>query len=111
MKLFFWRRESRAKKTQATKKDKVFKALFSAQGFPIVLTLAILGVLLVLFRMKGVEQDYQYDTLIRKTNKANLENKELKAKRAQKTSVKNLRKFASKYNLKRPKQNQIIIIP
>ncbi len=87
------------------------KIVFSSQGLPIFLTAAILGFLLVLFRMKSVEQDYQLNDINKNTKKISYENKDLKAKRANKLSVRNLRKMANKYQLNRPKQNQVIVIP
>lgn len=96
-----------------TKYTKLFinRVILSAQGFPIVLSLAVLGVLLVLFRMKSVEQDYSINEIEKQTKAVSYLNKDLKAKKARHLSVKNLRKMATRYKLKRPKQSQIIVIP
>lgn len=85
--------------------------LFSNQVFPFVLTFFILGLLFVLFRMKGVELDYKITGVNKDIEKVVLDNKELKAKKARLLSVKRLRRMASKYSLRQPKQNQIIVLP
>lgn len=87
------------------------RIVFSSQGFPIVLSISILGVLLVLFRMKSVEQDYQINEIEKKRKTLIFKNKEFKAKKASQLSVKNLRRIAEKYNLQRPIQEQMIVIP
>lgn len=71
----------------------------------------MLGLLFVLFRMKGVELDYKITSVNKDIDKVVLDNKELKAKKARLLSVKRLRKLASKYDLKQPKQKQIIVLP
>lgn len=85
--------------------------IFSNQVFPFVLTFFVLGLLFVLFRMKGVELDYKITSVNKDIEKVVLDNKELKAKKARLLSVKRLRKLASKYDLKQPKQKQIIVLP
>jgi cell division protein FtsL len=85
--------------------------LFSNQVFPFVLTFFVLGLLFVLFRMKGVELAYKVTSVNKDIEKVLLDNKELKAKKARLLSVKRLRKMASKYELKQPKQKQIIVLP
>ena len=85
--------------------------VFSSQGFPIVLSLSIIGLLLVLFRMKSVEQDYQLNEIAKKKKMLIFKNKELKAGKAAQLSVKNLHRMADKYGLKRPGREQIIVIP
>lgn len=87
------------------------KIVFSSQGFPILLTIAVLGMLFVLFRMKEVELDYEMIEVNKNIAKVQLENKELKVKKAKMLSVKKLRQLAKKYNLHPPKQEQIIVIP
>lgn len=85
--------------------------LFSNNVFPFVLTFFIMGLLFVLFRMKGVELDYKISSVNKDIEKVILNNKELKAKKAKLLSVKRLRKLAAKYQLKQPKQKQIIVLP
>lgn len=85
--------------------------IFSNQVFPFVLTFFILGLLFVLFRMKGVELDYKITAVNKDIEKVQLDNKELKAKKARLLSVKRLRTMASKYELSQPKQKQIIVLP
>ncbi|OUR92997.1 hypothetical protein A9Q84_21070 [Halobacteriovorax marinus] len=91
--------------------DSFKKVFLSSQGMPIMLTLSVLGILFVLFRMKGIELNYKISTMNKDIDKVALESKELKAKKARLLSVKNLRKMASKYDLKQPKQTQVIVIP
>lgn len=61
--------------------------------------------------MKGVELDYKITSVNKDIEKVVLDNKELKARKARLLSVKRLRKMASKYQLRQPKQNQIIVLP
>ena len=84
---------------------------FSSKFFPILALVAFLGISLVLFRMKSIEQDYSINQIDRDTKEISYVNKDLKAKRANRLSVKNLQSLAKKYNLDRPKQKQIIVIP
>ena len=88
-----------------------FQVFFNPQVFPICLFLMVIGVLFVLFRMKSVELDYKVSEVNKKIRKNEVQNKKLEAVRAKLLSIKNLRRFAKKYNLQEPKQNQIIIIP
>jgi len=85
--------------------------IFSNQVFPFVLTFFVLGLLFVLFRMKGVELDYKITSVNKDIERVTLDNKELKAKKARLLSVNRLRKMASKYGLKQPRQKQIIVLP
>ncbi len=85
--------------------------LFHSKFFPIIFLSAFLGVLLVLFRMKSVEQDYSINNIDSETREISYTNKDLKAKKASRLSVKNLQTLAKKYNLESPKQKQIIVIP
>lgn len=65
----------------------------------------------VAFRMKGIEQAYEYNALEKRINNVETINKELKATRAGLLSVQKLRRIAQKYNLKEPGPEQIILIP
>ena len=85
--------------------------IFSNQVFPFVLTFFVLGLLFVLFRMKGVELDYKITSVNKDIQRVTLDNKELKAKKARLLSVKRLRRMANKFDLKQPKQRQIIVLP
>ncbi len=85
--------------------------IFSNQVFPFVLTFFVLGLLFVLFRMKGVELDYKITSVNKDIERVTLDNKELKAKKARLLSVKRLRTMASKYGLNQPRQKQIIVLP
>jgi hypothetical protein len=87
------------------------EAIFSSQGFPILLTFSVIGVLFVLFRMKSIELDYKISEIDKERNKIEMEGKEIKATKARLLSVKNLRKLARKYDLKQPSSKQIIVIP
>ncbi|MEE3078407.1 MAG: hypothetical protein VX341_03645 [Bdellovibrionota bacterium] len=104
------RSRSRAKNQNDFKK-KVRAIFLSAQGLPIFLSLIIITVLFVLFRMKTVEMNYKIASIKKDIEKVKIEGKELKAKKAKHLSVKNLRKLARTYNLRQPRKNQIIVIP
>ena len=86
-------------------------AAISPQGMPIVLTLAVIAILFVLFRMKGVEVDYKMNAVRAEIKEASLVNKELKAKKANLLSVVKLRQLAEKHGFIEPKQTQIIVVP
>ena len=91
---------------------KKLKAIFlSAQGMPIFLSLIVITVLFVLFRMKTVEVKYKIVLIKKDIEKVRIEGKELKAKKAKHLSVKNLRKLARTYNLQQPRKSQLIVIP
>lgn len=105
----------RKKKVLRRKKKTMLESLkegvFSSQGFPILLTLSVIGVLFVLFRMKSIELDYKITEVNKERNKIEMEGKEIKATKARLLSVKNLRRLAKKYDLKQPSSKQIIVIP
>lgn len=106
-------RTTKAKKTTKSSpfKEKLKSVFLSAQGLPIVLSLVVITILFVLFRMKGVEMNYQLSSISKDIEKVKVEGKELKAKKAKLLSVNNLRKMARNYKLQQPKQKQIIVIP
>ena len=91
--------------------QKIKNVIFSNQVLPFVLTFAVLGVLFVLFRMKGIEIDYKISSLNKDIDQTILVGKELKAKKAKMMSVKRLRSLASEHGLSQAKQSQIIVIP
>ena len=90
---------------------RVKSIVFSSQGFPIVLVATVLAVLLVLFRMKGVEFDYKFVDMKKEIEGSQLVSKSLKAKKAKMLSVKKLRSMAKKHNFNQPRENQVIVIP
>jgi cell division protein FtsL len=112
-------KKAKTKKRRSIKKqtigqqfnDNFKKIFFSSQGFPIMLTLSVIAVLFVLFRMKAVETNYKITSMNKDIDKVALESKELKAKKARLLSVKALNKMARKYELNQPKDKQIIVIP
>lgn len=91
--------------------DKLKETFLSSQGLPISLAFITISILFVLFRMKGVELDYKINEVNSKIEKSVLENKELKAKKANLLSTKNLRSMANTHSLKQPSQKQIIVVP
>ena len=91
--------------------DKVWRIIFSAQAFPIILALAVIGVLFVVVRMKGIEQTYRFSGITKQIKAAVSESKDLKAQLAKMMSVSNMRILAEKHGLKEPRQDQIIVIP
>lgn len=78
---------------------------------PLIFVLSTIGILFVLIRMKGIEQDYKFNEVAKQIKIERLENKELKAQRARMLSVKMLKSFSKKFNLKEPDEKHIIIIP
>lgn len=101
-------RKARSSQSLIEKTKTIF---FSSRGFPIILTFTVLAVLFVLFRMKGVELDYQINIVNKEIDEVSVENKELKARKARLMSVERLRSMAKQHGLAQPKQNQIIVVP
>lgn len=99
------------KSTESVILKKLKAAIFSSRGFPLILTFTTLGILFVLFRMKGIEMDYQISDVNNDIETVTIENKELKAKKARLLSVNRLNDLAEKYDLKQPNQDQIIVVP
>lgn len=91
--------------------NRLLEFLFNPKALPFTLTFTTLAVLFVGFRMKGIEQAYQLNTIESNIRKSNIRNKELKAQRARAMSVPRLREFAAKFDLKEPGPEQIILIP
>ena len=91
--------------------DSIKNIFFSSQSLPIILSLILISVLFVLFRMKGVELSYESLEVKGKIEHSVQENKSLKAKKARLLSSKNLKKMARKHNLSDPTTKQIIVIP
>lgn len=87
------------------------KSYNRAKLIPFILAFTFLGILFVLIRMRGIEQDYKLNEISKLIKKRTLENKELKADKARLLSIKQLELFASKHGLKEPDENHIIIIP
>ena len=61
--------------------------------------------------MKGIEQDYKFNEIIKSIKVETNENKALKAAKARLLSVKKLKSFARKHKLKEPDEKHIILIP
>jgi len=87
------------------------KIFFSSQGLPIFAVLALLTIGFVTFRMKSLDYDYRTNEINTALDRAHIENKDLKAKKARLLSTRNLREIAQKHNLNEPNQKQIIIVP
>ena len=85
--------------------------VFTSQTLPLIFVVSILGIMFVLIRMKGIEQDYKYNEIAKRINVQKIQNKELKAKRARELSVKKLKAYAKKYDLNEPDEKRVIIIP
>lgn len=99
------------RKTKNKFLEKIVKLFFSSSYFPFILSISVLGLLFIMFRMKSIEQDYKFNGLNKKIEQSNNDNKDLKARKAKLLSAKNLRTMASNHNLTEPKQEQIIVIP
>ena len=85
--------------------------VFTSQTLPLIFVFSILGILFVVIRMKGIEQDYKYNDLAKRIKVQQVQNKELKAKLARELSVKKLKAYAKKFNLNEPDEKRVIIIP
>ena len=94
-----------------TTRKTLIKIISNSNIYPFLLSGMILGILFVFVRMKGVEQNYKFNLLNKKNDKVVADNKELKAKMAKMTSVKNLRELARRFELKEPSAKQILVIP
>jgi len=101
----------RKKGTKFKFQNRLMGFLFNPKALPFTLTFTTLAVLFVAFRMKGIEQAYSLNNLEADIQKSTIVNKELKAQRAREMSVPKLREFASKYGLKEPGPEQIILVP
>jgi len=109
-------RKPRKRKTAKSRQENEIKTFFSkyiftSQTLPFVFVFSVLGILFVLIRMKGIEQDYKFNEIAKTLKVKKIENKELKADRARLLSVKKLKGFASKYNLEEPDEKHIIVVP
>jgi cell division protein FtsL len=91
--------------------NKIITFITGSRGMPVVMAFVALAIFFVLIRMKGIEQDYKYNEVVKKIERVNQENKELKAKKASYMSIKKLRQMAKKHDLKEPSNKQIIVIP
>ncbi len=91
--------------------NRLMEFLFNPSALPFTLVFTTLAVLFVAFRMKGIEQAYAINHINSDMQKAVINNKELKAQRAREMSVPKLREFATRYGLKEPGPEQIILIP
>lgn len=89
----------------------IFHAAASSSVLPIILTLLVLSLLTVLFRMKRIELDYKFYEVGQQIEQAQFENKELRAQKANLLSIKNLSQLAKKFELERPQEKQIILVP
>ncbi len=81
------------------------------QTLPLIFVVSILGIMFVLIRMKGIEQDYKFNEIAKRIRVQQTQNKELKAKKARELSVKKLKAYARKFKLNEPDEKRIIIIP
>ena len=99
------------RKRKTSSFDKIKEFFLNSKTLPLVFSFAVLGIMFVLVRMKGVEQDYSFNEIEKKTKVERVQNKELKAKRARHLSMKKLKAFAKKFDLSEPDEKRIIIIP
>jgi cell division protein FtsL len=74
------------------------------------LVFALLSVLMVLFRMRAIEIDYEIDKVGQRILKEQLENKELNANKAKLLSTERLMQLAKDNGLDKAQQHQIIVI-
>lgn len=96
---------------KAKKIIKAKKSFFEPKHIVYLLIFVSLSVGFVYSRMRGVELQYQVNKIVKKIENEVQTNKKLKAQKADLMSVRNLKKIASKFDLKEPTQKQIIVIP
>ncbi len=104
------------RKTRSRKKANPFfhylsEKIFTSQTLPLIFVVSIIGIMYVLIRMKGIEQDYEYNEIAKRMKIQKVKNKELKAQRARELSVKKLKAYAKQYDLVEPDEKRIILIP
>lgn len=104
-------RKSRTRKKQNPFFKYISDKIFTSQTLPLIFVVSILGIMFVLIRMKGIEQDYKYNEIAKRISVQKIQNKELKANRARELSVKKLKAYAKDYNLNEPDEKRVIIIP
>ena len=102
---------ARRKRNKNSLTNKVKNFFLNSKAMPLVFAFSVIGIMFVLIRMKGVEQDYTFNELENRVKIQQLQNKELKAKRARHLSMKKLKALADKYELNEPDEKRIIIIP
>ena len=101
----------RKRAPRRSKWNKLWSKAVSSQFMPILFTFAVIGALYVFTRMKGIEQDYKFNELAKRIQVQKIQNKELKARKARELSVKKLKAYANRFNLKEPDDKHIIVIP
>lgn len=84
---------------------------FNSKTLPLMMAIAIIAASYVLIRMQSLEQDYKIEERRKVLGKMSLENKELKAKKAELISIQRLQRISKEHNLEEPKSKQIIVIP
>jgi cell division protein FtsL len=78
---------------------------------PLVFVILLLSYLLIYFRMKSLDQDYEYNKISKTLDMKQSIRKELHAQKAHLLSASNLRKWSKKFKLQSPSEDQIILIP
>ena len=107
----FWTATGRSRKKNSIIWSGIKNIIFSSQGFPIFLIVSVVAILFVMYRMKAVELDYEISNTNKNIEKSNLENKDLKARRARLLSTKDIKEMAREHDLRQPGQEQVIVIP
>ena len=103
--------KSKIKKINLTStKSNIKKLATSSQGLPVFVCMLSLAILLVLFRMTGIDMDYKMTKLRGDIKTITIQNKELKAQKANLLSVDKLKRIARRFKLSEPKEEQIIVI-
>ena len=101
----------RSRKKQNSLGHKIKSYIYESKSMPLLFVVAIIGILFVLVRMKGIEQDYKLNGIQKIVSVHQVKNKELKALRARELSIKKLKAYAKKFKLNEPDEKRIIIIP
>lgn len=102
-------RRASKKKNTLIQKSKEF--IVNSKTLPFIFMFSVIGILFVVIRMKGIEQDYKLNEIQRLVRIHKIKNKELKAVKAKELSVKKLRAYAKKFKLSEPDEKRIIVVP
>ena len=101
----------RSRKNNISFVEKLSAYVSQSKSMPLIFAITVIGILFVLVRMKGIEQDYKLNEIQKIVDVHKIKNKELKALRARELSVKKLKAYAKQFDLQEPDDKRIIVIP
>jgi hypothetical protein len=77
----------------------------------VILLIVVSSFILILFRMKSIEQDYAMNEIKKNMEESKVKYKELYSKKEKFLSIGNLRKLSKKFDFKEPTSDKIIVVP